>query len=1119
MQFVHLHNHSFYSFLDGLSSPKAIIKRAMELGQPAVALTDHGSLTGAYKFYKASFNKDNKDIQDIKVIIGCEVYICQHQSRTIKNKENRYYHLVLLAENNDGYKNLIKLVTESNLTGFYHKPRIDLDLLRKYSNGLIALSACIGGAIPQALNNNNPSEAKQIALTYIDIFGRDNFFLEVQRHDDLPDQITINSKIIGLARELNIGLVATNDCHYIEKDDGKYRDELSFLNRISKKKSNTDTKEKQFKMADGDYSMLSTQEMINNFKNLPEAIENTVKIADRCNVTISKEDLTPRFETPNNILEKDYLKQLCEEGLKRRYGLNKGLDGWTTQKILPKPQNELIERYEYELKTISDLGFAGYFLIVRDYIDWAKRQGIYVGPAKGSAAGSLVSYLLGITEIDPLPYDLLFERFLNKDRKEMPDIDTDFQHDRRNEVIEYVRQKYGDENVSLVSSITTLASKNAIKAAARVQGVSLKVIQPVLQAISDRGAIKQLKEDEKNEKEKRKQLEQDQEEDRKEEEDQKEDLNFLLKLPKLNRIYKGSTVCKRLINTAIKLEGVARSTGTHACAVIISSKPIGDFTPLQRATSSKKKSRKKNLEENEPEVINKVSQYEAKDLAFLGCLKMDFLGIKTLTAVSNTLKEKQPQNAMPSDLNALPLDDHRVFEYLSAFNSIAIYQFESEEMQKYLNRLKPDCIGHLIAMNAMYRPGPMQYIDSFIKRKNGEEEPTYDHPLMEEVLKETYGITTYQEQVMRLAVKLAGFSQIKADDLRSAISKKKKDKLESIGKSFKQGCKDNGLQDKTINTIWNNWLNFAKYAFNKSHSTAYAILAYQTAYLKLYHPLEYMKNILNAYDDDFKTLLKYMAEAKRIGLVIIPPDINLSDDKFSISNKAIVIGFNAIKSVRKDDIAAIIAERNKGAFTSLGNLYSRVTKLKSSTIKSLALCGALESLCPNRRGIIHTFKEFSKACKDFPGVVMDDYSELQRIADYDDLSKATFERNLLGFYATIDPFDKHKAEISRNSILKPVARSIFNNNKTYFITAVIDEVTTIEKSKRQPVSILKVTTCYQKQETIIVAGIRSFRLGKQLVTNKIYTFWVTASIKEDGTVFFMQNCTEVKLYKVKVVDC
>jgi len=1066
MQFVHLHNHSFYSFHDGLSSPEAIINRAIELGQPAVALTDHGNLTGAYKFYKASINKDNKSI--IKVIIGCETYIC-HQSRTIKTKENRYYHLVLLAENNNGYNNLLKLVTESNVTGFYRKPRIDIDLLKKHSNGLIALSACIGGAIPQAFINKNPTEAKKIALTYIDIFGKDNFFLEVQRHDDLPDQLTVNSKIIDLARELNIGLIATNDCHYLKKEDGRFRDELSLMAKSGK-----------FKMANGDYSILPTAEMINNFKDLPEAIENSVRVANRCNVTIEKSDLVPRFTTLNDMSEADYLQQLCELGLYRRYEMTKGSNGWTSRRSLPKPIIDIINRYEYELQTISELGFAGYFLIVQDYIAWAKRQGIYVGPAKGSAAGSLVSFLLGITEIDPLPYNLLFERFLNPARKEMPDIDTDFQDDRRIEVIDYVMQKYGKENVSLVSTITTLASVSAIRAAARGQGISYSTIQPILQAISDKVAIKQIKG-----------------------EKDKENLNLLLRLPKAKALYESNYAIASTLEIAKTFEGAPSSVGTHACAVIISKQPINGFTPLQKANSKSN---------------TIITQYEANDLASLGCLKMDFLGIKTLTAVSNTLKDIQIQTAMPLDLNALRLDNQRVFEFLGAFNSIGIYQFESEGMQKHLHDLKPDCIQHLIAMNAMYRPGPMKYIPSFIKRKNGEESVTYDHPIMERILKETYGITTYQEQVMQLSVELAGFTQSQADDLRKAISKKDKEKLNSLKADFSRGCKEkNNLTEQLIDKIWNDWLSFASYAFNKSHATAYAIVAYQTAYLKFYHPLEYMKNILNAYDD-FKILLKYMAEVKRMGLKLKPPDINLSSDKFSISNNSIVVGFNAIKSVRKEDIAAIISERNKGHFTSLGNLYSRVTALKSSTIKSLALCGALESLYSNRRGIINTFRRFSKACKQFPGVVIDDHSELDRISDYDDLSKASLERNLLGFYATINPFEKHKEEISRNSILKPVAKSTFNNNKTYFITAVIDGLKIVDKSNKQPVIILNVTTCYGLQETIIVTSTKYFRIGKHLKKNAIYNFKVTASIKVGDIVFFMQGCKVVTMDNVVVID-
>jgi len=1066
MQFVHLHNHSYYSILDGLNSPEEIVKRAVAIKQPAIALTDHGNMLGAFKFYEVTFDKPqyNKERQQlIKPIIGCELYIC-HQSRLEKPKKKDYYHLVVLAENNYGYQNLLHLVTESNLSGYHKKPRIDFELLRQYSQGLIALSACIGGSIPQAFIQNKPNEAVRLAKTYLEIFGKDNFFIELQKHDDIPQQLTVNHQLIRLARELNIGLVATNDSHYTKKENGIFRDELSLIAKNSK-----------FKMNNGDYSILSTDEMIKNFKDLPEAIENTVKIANRCNVTIEKSDLVPKFTTPNNTSEADYLQQLCEQGLYRRYRLSFVEEKWVTDKILPKPPINIITRYEYELKTINSMGFSGYFLIVQDYIAWSKKQGIYVGPAKGSAAGSLVSYLLGITEIDPLPYDLLFERFLNPNRNEMPDIDVDFQDDRRIEVIDYVRQKYGTEKVSLVGTITTLATKNAIRTAARVQAISLKAIQPLLDAISNRESIKMLSRDE----------------------NQKINIPFLLKIPTVAEMYLNNKSIKKVLDTAIELEGVARSIGTHACAVIISNQPIKSFTPLQRQSAKS-------------ETI--ITQYEARDLASLGCLKMDFLGIKTLTTVANTLKDIEKNTGNSIDLNSIPLDIKEVYSYLANFNGVGVYQFESEGMQQYLHELKPDCIQHLIAMNAMYRPGPIEYIPSFIKRKNEQEQVCFDHPVMKNILKETYGITAYQEQVMLLSVELAGFSQSQADDLRKAISKKKEKELNKLKPLFYQGCKDqNNINEMIIDKIWGDWLKFASYAFNKSHATAYAIVAYQTAYLKFFYPVEYMKNLLNSYYDDSKMLLKYIAEAKRMGIAIKSPDINLSSRKFTIANKSIIFGMDAIKNVRSSDITAILNERDKSNFTSLGNLYSRVSPLTKATIKNLSLCGALESLCPNRKGIIDTFSTLYTICKKDPGIELDLYRPLNDVSDYDDLSKAFYEKQLLGFYATINPFTKYKSELNKNSIIKPVARSLLNNGKNYYITAVVDEITLKGKSSKKPTSILTVSTVYNQSETMIIPKGSSYLQKRNIQKNVIYNFKVTAKIDSKSLAFIISNFKKISL--------
>ncbi|MCK5760357.1 MAG: DNA polymerase III subunit alpha, partial [Candidatus Delongbacteria bacterium] len=693
MSFVHLHNHSHYSTLDGLSKPKNMIQKAVELKQPAMAITDHGNMMGVIDFYKQA------KVADIKPIIGVEAYIVQ--DRTIKEKGEKRSHLVLLAKNDKGYKNLIYLCTQASLTGFYHKPRIDYKLLEEHSEGLIGLSACLAGEIPRLIIDNKLKEAKEFAIKYQEILGKDNFYLEVQYHPEIKEQEIVNKELLRISKETGIGLVATNDSHYIEKDDDIIQDALVCVNtgKLLHEQDN------RLCMLGGDFSILSTQEMEKHFKDYPGAIENTVKIADFCDLEIEfDQSLLPKYDCPDGLTEDEYLIKLCDIGLSKRYGIRKDKKGKyflsddKQLKDLPIPFDDIIERLEFELSVVNNMGFPGYFLIVQEFVNWAKSKDILVGPGRGSAAGSVISYLTGITNVDPLKYGLLFERFLNPDRISMPDIDIDFQDDKREKVLDYVKDKYGRDNVCQVVTYQTMAARNSVRDIGRVMDVPLDQVNKITEKIPGRLGTT---------------------------------IDSSLEDKEFKSIYSANETNKELIDMANRIEGTIRGTGTHACAVIISDKPVYEYVPLQHPPKDNK---------------TVITQYEGPQLDDLGLLKMDFLGLSTLSIISNTIKYINQQTGEKIDIDAIPFDDKKVYKMYSQGNTNGIFQFESAGMKKYLRELKPDKFEYLYAMNALYRPGPMEYIPSFIKRKHGKEDITYDHPLMEKYLKDTYGITVYQEQ-------------------------------------------------------------------------------------------------------------------------------------------------------------------------------------------------------------------------------------------------------------------------------------------------------------------------------------------------------------------------------------
>jgi len=796
-KFTHLHVHSHYSLLDGLPKIGQLLDYVKELGMDSVALTDHGVMYGAVEFYKKAKEKG------VKPIIGCEVYLSQGKMREKRPKiDDKRYHLVLLVKNKEGYKNLVELITKAHLEGFYYKPRIDEELLVKHSNGLVALSACLAGKIPRLIVSNKIEEAEKVALKYQDIFGKGNFYLEIQNHSHIKEQEKSNKGIISIAKKYGIPLVATNDVHYLRPEDAEAQDILMLINTGA---NLNDTE--RLTMKSDNFSLRPPKEMIEIFKDVPEAIENTQKIVEMCNFEfeLGKTKL-PRFETPNRKTADEYLEELCLEGLKNRYGEH--------------PSKEITDRLNYEISIIRQMGFAGYFLIVQDFVNWAKNRRIIVGPGRGSAPGSLVSYLLNITNIDPLKNNLLFERFLNPSRISMPDIDLDFTDRRRDEVIGYVMNKYGQNNVAQIITFGTMASRAVIRDVGRALGYSYDYCDKVAKMIPFGFSLKKS----------------------------------LKNVSEFKDIYKTDEKAKRLIDLAKKLEGVARHVSTHACGVVISAEPLSNLIPLQHPTQNDK---------------TIVTQYEMHAIEDLGLLKMDFLGLKNLTIIEDTLSRIYVIQNKKIDIEKIPLDDKKTYSIFQKANTTGIFQLESDGMKRYLRQLKPTEFEDIVAMVALYRPGPIQFISDYIARKQKKQEIRYLHPELRPILEKTQGICIYQEQIMQIAQKIAGFSLAEADVLRKAVGKKIKKLLLEQEKKFLKGAIENGVKKDIAQKIWQWILPFARYGFNKSHATAYAMIAYQTAYLKAHFPVEFMASLLTSEKTDVERIAVLIKECERMKIEVL----------------------------------------------------------------------------------------------------------------------------------------------------------------------------------------------------------------------------------------------------------
>ncbi|MDH4222383.1 MAG: DNA polymerase III subunit alpha [candidate division Zixibacteria bacterium] len=880
--FVHLHNHTQYSLLDGACKINEILNLAKEYRLPALAITDHGNMFGAIEFYKKALNCG------IKPIIGSEVYMAP-KDRTKKEPERGLpdtgFHLILLAKNYEGYKNLISLSTIGYLEGFYHRPRIDKKVLKEYNLGLIGFSSCLKGEIPHLLLSGNFKKASEVALEYKEIFGEGNFYLEIQDHG-LEDEQKAKQLLIKLSKDLKIPLICTNDCHYLRKLDYMAHDALLCI-QTGKKMEDTE----RMRFSSDQLYFKPPEEMKELFREIPEAVENTLKVAEECNLELEfGKNYLPHFPLPEGFQNLDsYLERLVQEGFKERYNYE---------------SLELKERLERELKIIEQMGFASYFLIVKDFIDFARNNQIPVGPGRGSAAGSLVSYCLGITNIDPMRYGLLFERFLNPERISLPDIDIDFSDKGRDKIIRYVVGKYGEQNVTQIITFGTMAARAVVRDVGRVMGMPYSEVDRIAKMIPMEPDMT---------------------------------LERAMELePELKKLSLEDQRVEKLISYSKTLEGLTRHASTHAAGVVIAPSRLTDFVPLYKS--------------NNNEI---TTQYDMKGIEEIGLLKMDFLGLRTLSVIDDTLKLLWEEGKKKLDINSVPLDDEKVFELFSRGQTVGIFQFESSGMRDYLRKLKPESLEDLTAMNALYRPGPLDsyMIDEYIERKRGRKKITYEHPLLEPILKETYGVIVYQEQVLKIASDLAGYSLGKADILRKAMGKKQAEMMAEQRDEFISGAKSKKIEEKVAERVFDWIATFARYGFNKSHSVGYAYLAYQTAFLKAHFPVEFMAASLSSETGDTNRIVILMDECKRMGISLLPPDVNESSGDFKVTGKKIRFGLGAIKNVGSSVIQSIVQARVGGEkFKSIFDFCLKVEhrKLNKRAMESLIQSGAFDSTNKNR---------------------------------------------------------------------------------------------------------------------------------------------------------------------------
>ncbi len=1023
MAFVHLHLHSEYSLLDGACRIDRLASACKEKNMNALAITDHGVMYGVIDFYRAC--KKN----GIKPIIGCEVYVAPN-SRFQQDRD--YYHLILLCENNKGYQNLIKLVSAGFTEGFYKKPRIDRELLEKYHEGLICLSACLAGEVPQRILANDYKGAKEVAKYYQDLFGKDNYFLELQNHN-IKEEILVADKIKQISSELTIPMVVTNDCHYIEKSESKMHEVLLCIQT-----NHTIYDEDKMEFQTEEFYLKTEEEMKCLFPGLTSAYENTQKIADRCNVEFEfGVRKLPNFDVPNNEDHYEYFKRNCYEGLYKHYGSN--------------PDKSIVDRLEYELGVIKSMGFVDYYLIVNDFVQFAKRSGIPVGPGRGSGAGSLCAYCIGITGIDPIKYDLLFERFLNPERVSMPDFDIDFCNKRRPEVIQYVIDKYGKDKVAQIIAFGTMQARGVVRDVGRATGVSYAVCDQVAKLIPFEIGMTLDK--------------------------------ALQQNPDLKKMYDTDTQIKELIDMSKQIEGMPRHATMHAAGVVITKDPVSDYVPLSKNDD------------------NVVTQFTMTTLEELGLLKMDFLGLRNLTVIDDAVKMIHRENKDFSIEN-IPLDDKGVFDMMSKGQSEGVFQFESAGMKRVLTQLKPNSLEDLIAVISLYRPGPMDSIPTYIENRHNPSKIKYKHPLLEDILKVTYGCIVYQEQVMQIFRKLAGYSLGRADIVRRAMSKKKHDVMEKEREIFinglvnekgeveVEGCIRRGVDKATANSIYNEMESFASYAFNKSHAASYATVSYQTAYLKCYYPKYYMASLLTSVLDNQNKLSVYIEECEHIGIKVLPPSVNYSYSGFTPVDNNIRFGLLAIKNLGRNFIDEIIEERKNGKFTSFYDFCKRLygKNMNSRGIESLIKSGALDNLGANRKQMLSVYKNILENLeydhrKNVEGQLSffdmgDSKEENTKTVNMPDVSEFPFsellamEKEIAGMYLSGHPLSQYdnyakliRADRVGDVINKDNMR--YRDGQQIKLFVIIDKVKNKITKSNQMMSFLNVEDKYGMMEAII----------------------------------------------------
>lgn len=1063
--FVHLHVHTEYSLLDGFSRVKNLVARAKELNMSAVAITDHGCMFGAIDFFKVA------KAEGIKPIIGCEVYTAP---RSMRDKDPNYDksqgHLILLAKDMQGYQNLIKLVSEAYVQGFYYKPRVDIDEISKYSEGIIALSACLAGDVSQALMNRNYEKAKSIALRYKEIFGEDNYYIEIQDHN-LPEQKEVNSELIKLSKEIGVGLVATNDVHYVRKEDSKIHD---ILMCIQMGKTVNDPARMRF--GSDEFYLKSRQEMESVFPDLQEALDNTVKIAQRCNVEFDFNTIhLPKYDVPSGYTPNEYLRMLCFKGLKERY---------------ENPSKEILDRLEYELGVIEKMGYVEYFLITWDFINFARENSIMVGPGRGSAAGSIVSYTLYITDIDPIKYSLLFERFLNPERISMPDIDIDFCYERREEVIDYVKRKYGDDHVAQIITFGTMGAKAAIRDVGRVLDVSYNKVDNIAKEIPFALGMTI---------------------------DKALDTN-----PNLRKLYEEDGETKEIIDVSRKIEGMLRHASTHAAGVVISKKPIDEYVPLYKHQDAI------------------TTQFTMTTLEELGLLKMDFLGLRTLTVIRDALDLIEKNHNVKINFSTMEYDDPKVYELLASGNTLGVFQLESAGMRSFMKQLKPDNFEDIVAGISLYRPGPMDSIPNYINNKNNPEHVEYLHEKLKPIMEVTYGCLVYQEQVMQVVRDLGGYSYGRSDLVRRAMGKKKMDvmekerqyfihgKFDDNGELEIEGCVRNGVPEDIGNKIFDDMIDFAKYAFNKSHAAAYGVLAYETAYLKAHYPVEFMAALITSVMGNTDKVVEYIRECNNLKIDVLKPDINKSFTKFSVEHNSIRFGLAAVKNVGVNVLNNIIAEREAGGeFKDFNEFCKRLDSKDSNKriIESLIKCGAFDEMGDNRASLLLGYEKLLESISMdrkknlagqvslFDGFGMDESMSndiqnmytLPKVNELEEKERLYLEKEVLGMYVSGHPLSQYKEELKKNTTinnadlndLKDDYVSYLNLNEKEVVMGGIIVNKTIRTTKRNDLmAIIELEDLYGVIEVIVFPQVLQ-KYNTIIQEDKIIYVEGRLSIKED----------------------